>query len=78
MPRPGRGPEAGENVSLFLFGPSPRFHRVRFTDDGVWEQNGGLFGRSDRADPLFRLTGFAARLRRERARVAAVRGLPQP
>ena len=66
---------AGENVSLFLFGPSPRYHRVAFRDDGVWEQNGGLWGRSDRSDPLFRPATFAQRVRREVARVARVRGI---
>ena len=67
--------KAGENVSLFLFGPSPRRHRVRFSEDAVWEQSGGLFGRSDRDGPVFRLWSFAGRLAQERARVAAVRGL---
>lgn len=66
---------AGENVSLFLFGPSPRYHKLRFRTGGYWEQNGGLFGRSERSGPLFRLTGFSARLRQEIARVAAVRGI---
>ena len=63
----------GENVSLYLFGPSARYHKVRFTRDGYWEQNGGLFGRSDRSDPIFLLTGFSARLQREVDRVAAMR-----
>lgn len=67
--------EAGENVSLFLFGPSPRAHRVRFGDDGVWEQSGGLFGRSDRNGRFFQPYSFAGRVAAERARVAAVRGL---
>lgn len=64
---------AGENVSLFLFGPSPRYHKVRFTREGYWEQNGGLFGRSDRNDAIFRPMLFAARVARETARVAPVR-----
>lgn len=67
--------QAGENVTLFLFGPSPRAHRVRFRDDGYWEQNGGLFGRSTREGRFFQLTSFAARLARERKRVASVRAL---
>jgi GT2 family glycosyltransferase len=65
----------GANVSLFLFGPSPRKHSVQFTDDGVWEQSGGIFGRSDRAGPLIQFTSFESRLNRERDRVAAIRGL---
>ncbi len=67
--------QAGENVSLFLFGPSARYHRVRFDRGGFWEQNGGLFGRAARDEPLIRPGSFAARLRREVNRVAAQRGL---
>ena len=66
---------AGENVTLFLFGPSARYHRVRFTPGGYWEQNGGLWGRSDRAGPVFQAVGFETRLRREVDRVAEMRGL---
>jgi hypothetical protein len=46
-------------------------------DDGTWEQRGGLFGKSDRSDPWFRLTTRKRRLRREIARVAAARGLTE-
>jgi hypothetical protein len=66
---------AGENVTLFLFGPSARYHRMRFDPAGFWEQNGGLFGRSDRAAPLLRITGFEARLAREADRLAGLRRL---
>ncbi len=55
----------GSVASLFLFSPSARFHRIRFTDSGVWEQIGGLFGRSRRSDPLFRWVQFGQRLDRE-------------
>ncbi|UYV37420.1 hypothetical protein N4R57_21185 [Rhodobacteraceae bacterium D3-12] len=64
----------GKTVSLFLFGPSPRYHKVSY-QDGIWEQNGGLFGRSLRKGPLLQLKSFAQRLRQERARVAPLRGL---
>jgi hypothetical protein len=66
---------AGETVSLFLFGPSPRKHRVRFDAAGFWEQSGGLFGRAERDEPVVRLMRFSTRLRRECARVAPQRGL---
>lgn len=59
---------AGQVVRLFLFSPTALFHRQRFTDDGFWLQTGGLFGKSDRGDPLFRYWRFSARLRRESAR----------
>ncbi|WP_137700984.1 glycosyltransferase family 2 protein [Marimonas lutisalis] len=65
----------GETVSLFLFGPSTRFHKVCLTRDGVWEQNGGLFGRSERNQNVFQMVGFRARVAREVAQVAPVRGL---
>ncbi|MGJ8596880.1 glycosyltransferase family 2 protein [Sulfitobacter sp.] len=51
------------------------FHRVYFDAKGVWVQRGGLFGRSDRDDPLFRLTTKPRRAERERVRVSHVRGL---
>ncbi|WP_298858822.1 glycosyltransferase family 2 protein [uncultured Sulfitobacter sp.] len=51
------------------------FHRVYFDVSGVWVQRGGLFGRSNRDEPLFRLTTKARRGAKERRRVAAVRGL---
>lgn len=51
------------------------FHRVMFDPRGVWVQRGGLFGRANRHEPLFRITTFARRSARERARVAPMRGL---
>lgn len=68
----------GASVSLFLFSPTTLFHSLRMRDDGTWEQRGGLFGKSDRSDPWFRLTTRKRRLRREIARVAAARGLADP
>lgn len=66
----------GFRVSLFLFGPTARYHRVRFTSDGVWEQTGGLFGRSERSQPLWRWHRFRARLADEAERVERVRQPP--
>lgn len=64
----GAGP-----VTLFLFSPTARPHRMRFRPDGIWEQRGGLFGRSDRHGPHLRLHRFCTRVARERARLAPVR-----
>ena len=64
----------GAIVSLFLFAPSIRRHRVRFHPDGYWEQSGGLWGKSERDEPAFTPWRFAARLRREIARIAPFRG----
>lgn len=65
---------AGQIVTLILLDPSARYHRVRFTGSGIWEQSGGLFGRSLRDAPLFQPWRFASRFDAEARRVAAVRG----
>lgn len=64
----------GAIVSLFLFSPTVRRHRVSFTSDGVWEQSGGLFGQSDRDSPAIRLQLFSSRLSSEIMRVRKQRG----
>ena len=65
----------GENVTLFLFSPTALFHRVRFRPEGFWEQSGGLWGRSNRNDPLVRLMTAKKRLRSEMDRLASTRGI---
>lgn len=64
----------GAIVSLFLFSPTARRHRVTFTSDGVWEQYGGLFGQSLRDGPAIRLRPFSSRLASEIMRVENLRG----
>ncbi len=64
----------GAITSLFLFSPTALFHRVKFTDDGFWQQSGGLFGRSLRSGRFFRFRSFRSRLRLELSRVVRVRG----
>jgi GT2 family glycosyltransferase len=66
---------AGQPVSVFCFAPTPRRHKVRFTDGGWWEQTGGLYGASDRSGPRVRFTTFARRLDAEIRRISATRGL---
>ncbi|MFL4469315.1 glycosyltransferase family 2 protein [Tateyamaria armeniaca] len=63
----------GENVTLILLSPTAFFHRIRFHPDGYWEHRGGLFGRSDRSDPLFAFWSFSGRIARERRRIAGQR-----
>ncbi|MEQ9692852.1 glycosyltransferase [Shimia sp. SDUM112013] len=65
----------GHRVSLFVFSPTAYFHRVSFEKAGFWEQSGGLFGKSERTQPWFRLTAFRHRVREEKQRVAVQRGL---
>lgn len=66
-----RGP-----VTLLLLSRTALYHRQRFATDGYWEQRGGLFGRSDRSDPLFKLWRFPARVARERKRIECTRHSP--
>ena len=63
----------GQPVSLFAFEPTPRKHRVQFTDGGWWEQTGGLFGPSNRNEPRVRLTSFKSRVAVEVRRISATR-----
>ena len=65
----------GQPVSLFLFEPTPRKHKVIFSQGGWWEQTGGLFGPSQRVEPRIQLSSFRARISRELRRISATRGL---
>lgn len=65
---------AGNSVTLFRFSPTALYHRVSFSPEGIWEQTGGLFGKSDRDQPLVRPRSFAARVREEAARLRLLRG----
>lgn len=65
----------GHPVSLFAFEPTPRKHRVRFTDGGWWEQTGGLFGPSERSEKRLRFASFRSRVADEVRRISATRGL---
>lgn len=60
----------GKVPSLFLFSPSALYHRIRYDPAGYWEQSGGLFGRSERSQPLLSWHRFAKRLDSEIRRVA--------
>lgn len=66
---------SGAIETVLVLSRTALFHSVHFTPEGVWLQRGGLFGRANRDEPLFRLTTFQRRSLRERARVAALRGL---
>jgi O-antigen biosynthesis protein len=63
----------GARVSLYIFAASARYHRMEFDSDGYWMQSGGLFGRSERTDPLLKLWTFKTRLHREVERVQECR-----
>ncbi len=63
----------GHVVSLFLFEPTIRAHRVEFLEPGIWLQTGGLFGPSVRSEPRFRLWSFRKRVAKEQARLNKIR-----
>lgn len=65
--------EAGRIVTLLCLGPGARPHRMRFDTEGFWEQDGGLFGRSERGGPRFRLARFNDRVCREIGRIGQFR-----
>lgn len=58
----------GQPVSLLLLEPTPRKHRVEFTQAGWWEQRGGVYGPSDRAGPRVQFWRRANRVAAEWAR----------
>lgn len=60
---------AGQIVTIICLAPSPRAHRVQFTDEGFWLQAGGLFGPSDRSQPRFQWWRFSSRVAAEVARI---------
>lgn len=63
-------------LTLFDLHPGIAYHRVRFTRQGVWRQRGGIWGRSQRDQPLITLQSRHARAEREWRRVDAVRAFP--
>lgn len=65
----------GQLVTVFCLDPTFRAHRMRFDPAGFWLQEGGLFGRSDRDTPRFRLIGLTSRIAQECARISGRRPL---
>lgn len=68
----------GEIVTVLSLSLTSMYHHIKFDPCGVWVQRGGLFGRSVRSEPLFRLTTRARRTEKEMKRVAEQRGLLAP
>ncbi len=66
----------GQRTSLFIFSPSARPHKVRFTKHGVWEQSGGLFGRSVREGAQLFWASRKKRRNLEVKRLAKLRNFP--
>ncbi len=68
-----RARDAGAVTTLLLLSPGPAYHRIRFTEDGLWEQRGGLLGRSDRQGPLLQFCRFSRRTAAEEERIMRCR-----
>ena len=52
----------GRIATLILLSPTARPHRLRFSDDGYWEQSGGIFGRTGQGSPPFIWSTFRRRV----------------
>ncbi|MGJ8546061.1 MAG: glycosyltransferase family 2 protein [Sulfitobacter sp.] len=65
---------AGEIVTVVELSTSALYHQASFTPEGYWYQRGGVFGRAERSEKIFRFSTLARRAAREAARVAPVRG----
>ena len=60
-------------ITCLIVSRGARYHHVRFTKGGYWEQNGGLLGRSLRAGPLIKRYSLDARQAVEMQRIAPYR-----
>jgi GT2 family glycosyltransferase len=62
-------------VTLLIMSPTSLFHHVQFHKDGYWEQSGGLFGKSDRNQKVFKIWTRKRRKAFEAKRIGATRSL---
>jgi hypothetical protein len=65
--------EGHSPVTLFLFSPTSRAHRVVFDPSGFWEHRGGLFAQPTPAHPVKPSASFRRRLAAERGRLVGLR-----
>jgi GT2 family glycosyltransferase len=65
--------EQGREVTVFRFTLTALFHSSFFHDLGFWVQRGGLFGKSGRDDPYFRICSARQRVQREAERISSQR-----
>ena len=56
---------AGRPAAVQLLEPTPRKHRVTFTEGGWWEQRGGLLGPAERSEPRVQFWRVTKRRQRE-------------
>ncbi len=65
--------DQGMIVTVLCLSPTSRAHHIRFSEDGIWWQEGGLFGRREREMPRFSWARFSTRIAKERTKIAGVR-----
>lgn len=63
----------GRIVTLLTLSPTAFFHSVQFYRDGYWKQTGGLFGKSNRGQSVFKIWSKQRRSVFEEKRTASVR-----
>ena len=67
--------QRGKTVTVFDLDTTSRFHRVTFTNQGIWWHNGGIFGRENRDEPWIQLCTRNERITRTTERLAEIRPL---
>lgn len=55
----------GKRVHVIRLSPTALYHHRRFVEPGIWLQTGGVFGRSNRGDPLIRRSNLRERVQQE-------------
>jgi GT2 family glycosyltransferase len=70
-----RAAAGGAVVTLFCLSATALYHRHWFNPQGYWVQEGGVFGRAVRSDPLLRRSTLAQRVAEQCQRLAAYRPL---
>ncbi|MFP7672147.1 glycosyltransferase family 2 protein [Marivita sp. S0852] len=63
----------GHRVTVFELSHSALFHRVTFTEDGVWRHTGGIYGKDLRTERLVQLSTRSARVARIMDRLKGIR-----
>lgn len=64
--------QSGNAALMLKFSFTSLYHWRRYDERGFWLQEGGLFGKSFRSDPVFRATTLARRAMLEARRISAV------
>lgn len=64
----------GYVTTALVLSPDARPHKLVYQMEGFWLQWGGQFGRADRGDSAFRVSGFRSRVEQELRKAEANRG----